>query len=101
VCLDRGAHACAAGADHEYVVLRVHLGRTLPNRSLAPRAEPRRRCGAVAHATAPAAQIPSVTQNVFPTQVFPAPVLRSPPSKKWFRHPVLPEIRLCSDVPNA
>jgi hypothetical protein len=25
VCLDRGAHACAAGADHEYVVLRVHL----------------------------------------------------------------------------
>ena len=26
VSLDRGAHACAAGADHEYVVLRVHRG---------------------------------------------------------------------------
>ena len=26
VGLDRGAHACAARADHEYVVLRVHLG---------------------------------------------------------------------------
>ena len=24
VGLDRGAHACAAGPDHEYVVLRVH-----------------------------------------------------------------------------
>jgi hypothetical protein len=26
VSLDRGAHACAARADHEYVVLRVHRG---------------------------------------------------------------------------
>jgi hypothetical protein len=25
VSLDRGAHASAAGADHEYIVLRVHL----------------------------------------------------------------------------
>ena len=41
VSLDRGAHACATRADHEYVVLRVHRSRTLPNRLQRGRAEPR------------------------------------------------------------
>ena len=47
VSLDRGAHTSAAGADHEYVVLRVHrrLDRPARRRPLGRASAPRRRSG--------------------------------------------------------